>query len=484
MAGDQRERRVAVIGAGMSGLTTAKALLEEGLEPVVFERSAQIGGVWNYHEELADGGGPAYRSLRTNTSKLSMGFSDFPFPEAVPDFPLRADVLAYLHTYCDYAAARPYLRLRTRVEAATPVESGQWQVRAQSPDGATTERFDGLVVCAGREQSPFMPAYPGADTFQGALTHSAAYSVPESYAEQNVLVVGIGPSAADIAVELSRVARRVIISTTQGAWFIPRTLGGRPYDHQLTRLSLLAPYPLRARVFRALIEREYRWMGVHGRLRDRGLPEPAFDLWRARMTVSTDIVPAIAAGTIQVKPRVARLDARSVVFADGSAEQVDAVICASGYTVSYPFLAPSVVTVENNAVDLYRHVFHPSVPHLAFIGLCMVAGTQFPVAELQARWVARVLAGRAALPSTTQMRAEIRARKAGLSQLSPYPMRVQLLEYMDEIAQQIGARPRITRHLPLAAPLLFGPPAPAQYRLDGPGTWSGAPDVLAKCLVR
>ncbi len=90
------KRRVAVIGAGASGLAVAKCLLDEGLEPIVYEQSPQIGGLWNYDETLPDGGGVMYRSLRTNTSKHTLAFSDFPMPKTAPDFPSHSEVLQYL----------------------------------------------------------------------------------------------------------------------------------------------------------------------------------------------------------------------------------------------------------------------------------------------------------------------------------------------------------------------------------------------------
>jgi cation diffusion facilitator CzcD-associated flavoprotein CzcO len=94
------ECRVAVIGAGMSGLTAAKCLLDEGIRPVVFEQAATIGGLWNYSEELPDGGSVMYRSVQANASTRTTAFSDFPFPDTLPDFPRRSDMLAYLRATC------------------------------------------------------------------------------------------------------------------------------------------------------------------------------------------------------------------------------------------------------------------------------------------------------------------------------------------------------------------------------------------------
>jgi dimethylaniline monooxygenase (N-oxide forming) len=481
------QRRVAVIGAGMSGLVTARALQDEGIEPVVFEQTTNIGGLWNYRDDAPDGGGPAYRSLRTNTSRQVMAFSDFPMDAHLPDFPARADVLAYLHTYTHNHRLLDRVRLGVRVERATPVGDGRWDIVVRTAvsgmgydaSGSGMERFDGLVICTGREGAPAIPTYPGMETFTGTLTHSAAYTSPESYAGRDVVVVGAGSSAADIAVEVASVARRVLLSTSRGAWYVPRVIGGRPYDHQLTRLSAHVPYGLRMRAFRALVLREYAHLGVRSHaLRDHGLPEPPFDIWRARIVASTELVPAIASGRIGVRPQIVQLDGGEALFADGQRASADIIVACTGYTLTFPFLDASIAPVRAHALELYRHVFPADIPGLAFVGLCSVAGPQFPVAELQARWVARVFSGRRSLPTVTQMHAEIQERKAGPSRLSPYPMRVQLLDYLDEVSRQFGARPQMWLHVGLARPLLAGPPIAAQYRLDGPGAWKGAAATL------
>jgi len=282
-------------------------------------------------------------------------------------------------------------------------------------------------------------------------------------------VVGLGSSGADIAVEVSQTARHTYLSTANGGWVFPRTIGGRPWDHNLTRLSALVPYRLRMRVLRQLVLAEYRRMGLDGRMSAWGIPEPTFDLWRARFTPSSDLLPRIASGAIAVKPNIARLDAHKVVFTDETRAPVDAVILCTGYAMRFPFFAESLVMATGSDIALYRHVFHPDWPNLAFIGLVIVGGPLLPVAEMQARWVARVFSSTVALPSSVQMRAEIRRRRTRHARRSPYPMRVQLIEYMDELAELIGVRPRWWRHPRLIATLMAGPPLAAQYRLEGDG---------------
>src|SRR4051812_33575363 len=105
---------VAVIGGGASGLEAARCLLAAGLVPTVFEQSPHIGGVWSFDATLPAGGSPAYRSLHTNTPKQVMAFSDFPFPDELPDYPARAEVTGYLRAYVDQFGLGAHLHCGTR----------------------------------------------------------------------------------------------------------------------------------------------------------------------------------------------------------------------------------------------------------------------------------------------------------------------------------------------------------------------------------
>jgi dimethylaniline monooxygenase (N-oxide forming) len=340
------------------------------------------------------------------------------------------------------------------------------------------ESFDAVVVCSGVYRHPALPPIPGAEIFQGEVSHSARYTGPEGYEDKDIVVVGVGSSGADIAVELSQVARRVELSIRTGAWFLPHYIGGRPYDHQLNRLSALVPYPVRMYLFRQLVLREYRRLGVNFRLPARALPLPKFDVWRTRLTPGSEVLKRIAAGAIVVRPAIARLEANQVVFVDGARGHADAILHCTGYTLGFPFLDSSLVEVKGDVVELYRHVFHPTLANLAFIGFCIVTGPLWPVAEMQARWVARVFTGAAQLPASPQIVLTIQQQREKHMRLGAHPMRVQLLEYMDEIGKLIGVRPRLLRHPRLLLQLLAGPLTATQYRLDGPGRWKVAEKVI------
>ena len=253
-----RRRKVAVIGAGISGQATASCLLEEGLDLVVFEQASQSGG-----------SGPEvgaksrlYPSLRTNTSKYTFAFSGLPFPDATPDFPSWSEVRTYLQQYVVHAGLQPYLRCNTAVEALEPTTDGQWSVRSRTGETTQTEPFDAVVVCSGRNQVPSLPQFPGAERFDGHIQHSSDYRGPEAFAGRDVVVVGVGSSGVDVATEVSQVARRVYLSMSSRTWFIPRYILRRPYEFFLTRQAARLPVVVQNQVFRRMVLSAYRSFGV------------------------------------------------------------------------------------------------------------------------------------------------------------------------------------------------------------------------------
>ncbi len=429
-------RRVAVIGAGASGLVSAKWLAAAGLDPVVFERTDRVGGVWTYDESLVGGGSPSYRSLVTNVSRQKTHLSDHELSADLGDFPARAQVLGWLEAYADRFDLLRRIRLRTPVRLVEPRVDG-WSV-----DG---EPFDAVIVASGLFSRPRVPPVGGLDSFGGRVMHAAEYVSPEPFADRDVIVVGAGSSGADIAVELARVAR-VCLSVRAVAPLVPKTVGGRPLDHLLTRRLEQRPEGERGRSLYEAIAGEYR---------RRGLPDPA--VWPGGLaplvpgrasTPSEDLAAMILSGIIALQPAIALIDGEHVVFGDGTRRRADLILFATGYSLELPMLPPGLLPVrEQVEIDLYRHVWHPEATGLAFVGLCRVSGAVPPIAEMQARWIARVLSGAASLPPTGDMRHEIAERRARHAAAGTEYMRVPFLEYLDETAGLIGARPHDERTL-------------------------------------
>ena len=462
-------QRVAVIGAGAAGLAMLKALREEGLEPVAFEQSQEVGGVWKYDESMPGGGGPAYRSLTTNTSARMLAFSDFPLPRDLPDFPARSDVLQYLNDYADYFDLRTCIQFNTLVEKLEPTDDHRWALQLQS-GSSLPKIFDAVVVASGFYREPRWPALPGLDTFTGRVIHSSMYQGPEDFAGQRVVVIGAGSSGSDIAAEISESAAHVELAAKSGVWFAPHYLRGRPSDYGLTRLSQLVPLRLKTRFVHQSLLKIYQ---EHGLVVET-LVLPPFDLARSRVTPGTRILAQLRSGAVQLKPGVDRLEPDGVIYVDGTRSPADGLVLATGYTVRFPFLPEAY----NRVAELYRHVFPADGSSLAFIGMNGVTGAAYPVSEMQARWVARVFSGAVALPPPGTRRRAIQAHVTMHQQRGTPPTRVDRVAYLEELAGLIGVRPKWWRHLNLLLVLLMGPLVAAQYRLDGPGKTDRAEDIL------
>jgi dimethylaniline monooxygenase (N-oxide forming) len=422
-----------VIGAGAAGLTSARWLIDAGLEPVVFERTGAVGGLWRPDTGLA------YRSLRTNTSKQKTAFSDLAFDAALPDHPYRDQVLAYLERYADVTGVRSRIRFGSVVRAAEPAAAG-WNV-----DG---ERFDAVVVATGLFARELEPPLRDRERFRGTIVHSRDYRDPSSFAGRDVVVAGVGSSGADIAVELAGVARSVTVAVRDVPTFTPRYHRGRPFDHRSTRLAAMLPARIWRWRARSVLHEEYRKRGLR------------LERLSRKTTPGSDLLDELSSGRVTMRPALVGLDEAGAVFADGTRVDADAIVLATGYAHAFPFLPTGIPATLDGALALYRLVFPPGVPSLAFVGMTRVSGPVFPVAELQARWVAAVFAGRALLPSADAMRDEIETRIRRAHAMGDDQMRVELLPYLDDIASRIGAKPSLLRH----PRLLVSPVSARDYR--------------------
>jgi cation diffusion facilitator CzcD-associated flavoprotein CzcO len=426
-------KRVAVIGAGAAGLTSARWLIDAGLAPTVFERTGAVGGIWRPDTGLA------YPSLRTNTSKQKTAFSDLAFDPALPDHPDRDAVLAYLERYADVTGVRSRIRFGRPVTAVRPAADG-WTV-----DG---DAFDALVVASGLNARVVEPSLRGRERFSGTVLHAREYRDPAAFAGKSVVVVGAGSSGSDIAVELAAVARSVSVAIREAPTFVPRHYRGRPYDHRATRLARMLPVSVHRWRVQRILAKEYRARGMR------------LERVSVAATQGMDLLDEVAAGRISMRPAIVALDEVGAIFADGTRCDADAIILATGYAAEFPFLPPGVPERFDRALALYRLVFPPGVAGLAFVGMTRVSGPVFAVAELQARWAAAVFAGRASLPSADEMRDEIATRIGRAHAIGDDQMRVELLPYLDDIAGRIGAKPSLWRH----PRLLITPVSARDYR--------------------
>ncbi|CAG8491143.1 5559_t:CDS:2, partial [Ambispora leptoticha] len=416
----KRMKRVCVIGAGAAGLITTKNLRDEGLEVNVYERNAQLGGVWCYFdkpdvrstfpqtspffdtllevpsilpaktihvssknshdnkvpEEYAT---PLYKDLHTNFPHQLMSFVNSPFPENIPMFPNHAIVSKYLIDFAKDHALINLIEFQTSVERVRENESNDgWKVVLRHYEKKNDleskiecywreEEFDAVVVCNGHYNVPYVPEFEGLEEwskqFPDTLYHSKYFREPNDFIDKTVLVVGSSASGTDIS--------RII-----------------------------------ARINKKSVYQSIRTPSMFSELNEK-----------------TSII---------IKPTIKRFiiinDSSSkkgiIEFIDGSIlSDVDVIIFATGYLYSFPFLrdlsySPSVdgnssnlpenkILLKNGkrVFNIYKQIFYIPNPTLSFVGLpYMVA--PFPISQFQSLFIAKVLAEKVFLPSQDKMRQE------------------------------------------------------------------------------
>ena len=419
--------KVCVIGAGSSGIAAAKALHERGIPFDCYEKRHCVGGLWAYGKEE---GSAAYQSLHINTSKPRTQFSDFPMPAEWPDFAHHTQMAAYFDAYVDHFGFRDRIQFGTGVERADLRSDGLWAVRLQ---GGRVRLYDFLVVANGHHWNPQWPdpAFPG--EFHGVQMHSHSYVDNTGLAGKNVLVLGIGNSAADIAVESSFVAKRTYLAMRRGAHILPKFVFGRPYDQ--TPNPGWVPWKIRQWFLQAVLKL------ATGGVERYGLPRPDHRFGEAHPTVSDYLAARVRHGDITVKPNVAELLGDRVRFVDGSAEPVDVIIYCTGYKVTFPFFDEAFLSAPENRLPLFRRVFKPELPNLAFIGLLQPLGSIMPLAEAQGRWVAQYLTGQYALPAPADMKADMERAEAALQERyvtsRRHTMQVDFEAYLYDLGQEV-----------------------------------------------
>ncbi|XP_060070492.1 dimethylaniline monooxygenase [N-oxide-forming] 2-like [Ylistrum balloti] len=339
-------KRVAVIGAGISGLSTLTNLLslDRKYIPTCFERGSDVGGVWQYNENTHtdEYGMPVfssiYRDLISNLPKPMMEFPDFPNtdPDNDSSFMHREDVMNYIKRYADHHDLGKFIRTHTYVTNVCPNSEERfpewtvsyYDVRNKEPQ---QDVFDAVFVCTGHHHTPYIPDIEGVEEFQGEIIHSKNYRIPERFTNKRAVILGASFSGTDLATGISPYAKQIFLS------------------HIKERLKSVFP--------ENIIE----------------------------------------------KPGIKRMTRTSVVFLDDTGEEVDVLLFCTGYSYNFPFLSDDVINVNGNKVmPLYKHVVHVNHPNLLFVGILKNV-SYFIVINVSSKFAVAVLNGDISLPSETDM---------------------------------------------------------------------------------
>jgi cation diffusion facilitator CzcD-associated flavoprotein CzcO len=377
-----------------------------------------------------------------------MAFSDFPMPQSCPDFPHHSDIAAYFEAYVEHFGFRDRIRFETAIARAELRDDGTWRL---TDEHGIERDHDMLLVANGHHWDARWPepSFPGSEEFEGLQLHAHDYRDNAFLQGKDVVVLGMGNSAMDLAVESSYVARTTHLAARRGAWIVPKYIFGRPSDTFAPNRHV--PIAIGARVFETLL-RVYT-----GPPERYGLPRPDHAITASHPTVSGRILDRIAHGTIAPRPNIERLGSDWVQFTDGARVHADVVIYCTGYRISFPFFDDGFLATPDNRIALFRRIFSPQHLSLAFVGLLQPLGAIMPLAEAQGRVLADYLRGEYRLPSRSRMLAEIRREDAALRKRyvasQRHTIQVDFDRYLHELERERRRGARRARQAGFASPL-------------------------------
>ncbi|XP_054706188.1 dimethylaniline monooxygenase [N-oxide-forming] 2-like isoform X3 [Uloborus diversus] len=495
-----KRKRIAVLGGGFSGIGSIAMLKDEGLEPICFEKTDKLGGTWCYREESTIGVPSIMPTTIINHSKEMGAISNFPPRKEFNNYMRHSELYQCTLEYVKHKDVEKHIQFNMEDEhvqkAGDYDKTGRWMmtVRNTVTNKVETDIFDGVMVCTGHFNRPKMPHYPGQEKFKGKIMHTHSLKRVHEFTDKKVIVVGMGCSALDAAVEVSSVSTQVYLSTRSGAFVINRVgPNGYPMDYVILRRYFAIFLDILPINFASwYMETFYLDPKFNHKLYTI---QPKSHLFSKDPILNDHIASKLLSGSVIQKGDIKYFTEDGVVFeGDTDVTKVDVVIMATGYTFKFPFLQEGILPLEDGMINLYKCVFPPQLKHatLAFIGFLLPFGPGFPLGELQCRWAASIFAGKNHLPSETEMRKQIRRRNNKIMKRygpgEKASLHVDFVSYMDDIANELGVKPNFFKlfftDFKLFMKLMFGPCLPYQYRLEGPHKWDGAREAIMTCEER
>ena len=470
--------KIGIIGAGVGGLIAAKTFIEEGFDCEVLESKGSLGGVWE----------TGYHSLRLQLPKESYEFLDWPMPASYPKFPSCDQIVSYLNSYARHFRVVKKIQFNCRVDKLErrPGEKG-WTLRCH--DTKRNEDFekayDFVIICNGLYSMPRIPSFPNQHQFKGRIVHSSLFQDLELTQDSKVVVVGFGKSALDRAEDAAQRADQVTLVFRQAHWPVPQKfLGLLDSKYMISRfISAFLPlyqHPGKCekrlhkfggwlvwsfwRIMEFVLRTQYRLKSA-GTLPTSRLER---DLFTGDFIASPTIYSLFHKDTIRTEQAsIKQFTSDGIELSNGVHVNTDTVVLGTGWEYDRSFLPDEFQSaLEEDGLYLYRHILHPDIPRIVFVGLASTFNNSL-TDYLQARWLVAMLKSDMHLPDEEQMLREIEQMKSWKRKIMPEQqsrgslLQVHTLHYQDELLRDLDINCRRKRN---AFAEIFGAYLPADYK--------------------
>ncbi|MFI5965071.1 flavin-containing monooxygenase [Streptomyces asoensis] len=357
------DRPVYVIGGGPGGLATAYALRAQGVRAVVVEKADGVGASWRRH----------YDRLHLHTTRRLSALPGLAIPRRFGRWVSRDDMVRYLEKYAEVHE----LEIVTGVEVSRVERTADGTGWVLHATGGRELVGSAVVVATGYNHTPHLPRWPGLDTFTGDLAHACGYRSGKEYAGRDVLVVGVGNTGAEIAVDLVESgAGRVRLAVRTVPHLVRRSTAGWPAQYSGILVRRL-PVGLVDRICRVLAKASIPDLSA------QGLPRPGTGLYtRARQGAipvqDVGLIDAVRKGRVEIVAAVEGFeDDGKVVLADGSRIAPDAVVAATGYVRALEDMVGHLGVLDDRGAPVAHGARAPKdAPGLYFTGFTTpISGT-------------------------------------------------------------------------------------------------------------
>ncbi|KAF3035337.1 hypothetical protein E8E12_006453 [Didymella heteroderae] len=431
---DHSEIKIAIVGAGPAGMVALKEFRDSGFDVTVFEKRGDVGGVWTWSEDA--GSTTALKETKLCNNKFSLTLGDFLYPKDFPWSVSAPELGAYFQSYARHFDLYRNIKFdKTVTQLTRDHTNSKWQLTF-SDAPSTPVSFDKIVWATGGFVKPKSLILPGQENFEGRILHSSHARDLSTFKGQNVIVLGIGNTAADTANALVKHgADSVWFSHRRGAKILnptdPKT--GVPTDVMLTTSLVPITWSLQKHcpsvygwMMDSAIDQNFKDSWGENKI-DWGLARsPSLGDGQHVVVCSQDLVPNIKAGRIRSVPGIKRITgSHSVEFDSGLvAKDIDAVILCIGYTDDMDILQEAIEFAPAQdggpaLPNLYQNIFPPGyADSFAHISLTHLFGPQIPGRVLAAMAIPQIWANRSPLPSDSAMRTWISAHQAWIRKRS------------------------------------------------------------------
>ena len=338
-----------IIGAGPAGLAAAGRLRAAGEDFIVLEQSYQIAHRWHNH----------YERLKLHTVKRYSALPLLPFPDDYPQYVPRTLLVDYYENYATHFSVKPHFKQKVIL---IEKEKSGWKTQTEAE---AVYQSENVIICTGFNRIPYRPHWRGMENFRGKILHSREYRTGKNFRGQNVLVIGMGNTGAEIALDLYEQGANAFLSVRGEVNIVPRDFNGKSIQETV---EMLRPLPVLIRDFLGKIVRKI----AVGDLRKYGIrtpniaPAKQLRVYGKTPVIDLGTVAEIKNGNIGVLPDVEQFTETGLLFTNKKSHNFDTVILATGYRAAIEDFLPHHPDVFNELGIPKQPVFPDGLHFLGY----------------------------------------------------------------------------------------------------------------------